>query len=509
MVQVKVKWGKQMHTVDVNTAEPPLVFKSQLFTLTGVPPDRQKITGVKGGMLKDDADWNVLGLKEGQTLMMIGTADVIKAPEKATVFMEDLPEDALQELAHALYPPGIENLGNTCYMNATLQCFRAVPELRAALRAYSGPATTSDNSASVTASLRDLYNQMEVSNKAAHPLLFLMVLRRAFPQFAQQGPGGTFMQQDAEECWSQLLTTLSRKVPQVPGIEAPPAPADSSSSSSAPSSSSGAIGDNKSAISDLFMGTMESSLKCLEADEPISTKTDTFVKLTCHISSSTTFLLPGLKEALEEPLTKKNDSLGREAKYVRSSRISRLPYYLTVQFMRFEWRADSKMKAKIVKPIEFPFILDVYELCTPELQKTFLPKRKAIEEAEEKKIQQDREKMKRKAAEQDGTPQAAEIAQQPTTEAPKPVTTTANTPISLVNDSGKYELIAILTHKGRSADSGHYIAWVKQEDDKWIKYDDEKVSMVNNEEIVKLNGKGGADWNIAYLCLYRTYNPTL
>ena len=57
------------------------------------------------------------------------------------------------------------------------------------------------------------------------------------------------------------------------------------------------------------------SLKCLEAEETPSTKTDTFVKLTCHISNQTNFLLPGLKDALEEPLTKKNESLGREAKY--------------------------------------------------------------------------------------------------------------------------------------------------------------------------------------------------
>jgi hypothetical protein len=28
--------------------------------------------------------------------------------------------------------------------------------------------------------------------------------------------------------------------------------------------------------------------------------------------------------------------------------------------------------------------------------------------------------------------------------------------------TGKYELAAVLTHKGRSADSGHYVAWVKQ-----------------------------------------------
>jgi hypothetical protein len=32
-----------------------------------------------------------------------------------------------------------------------------------------------------------------------------------------------------------------------------------------------------------------------------------------------------------------------------------------------------------------------------------------------------------------------------------------------VDFQGNYELYAILTHKGRSADSGHYMAWVRQE----------------------------------------------
>ena len=33
-------------------------------------------------------------------------------------------------------PCGLQNFGNTCYMNATLQCLKVVPELRDALKEY-------------------------------------------------------------------------------------------------------------------------------------------------------------------------------------------------------------------------------------------------------------------------------------------------------------------------------------------------------------------------------------
>jgi hypothetical protein len=43
-VKVSCKWGKEVFSdIEVDTAQPPLVFKSQLFTLSGVPPDRQKV----------------------------------------------------------------------------------------------------------------------------------------------------------------------------------------------------------------------------------------------------------------------------------------------------------------------------------------------------------------------------------------------------------------------------------------------------------------------------------
>ncbi len=78
---------------------------------------------------------------------------------------------------------------------------------------------------------------------------------------------------------------------------------------------------------------------------------------------------------------------------------------------------------------------------------------------------------------------------------------------SLINDvgvnySGLYDLVAVLTHVGRAADSGHYIGWVKNFDGEgWLKFDDDKVSQVTEEDVLKL--EGGGDWHTAYINLYR------
>jgi len=41
LLSVKVKWGRELYTdIDVNTDEEPILFKAQLFALTGVQPDR-------------------------------------------------------------------------------------------------------------------------------------------------------------------------------------------------------------------------------------------------------------------------------------------------------------------------------------------------------------------------------------------------------------------------------------------------------------------------------------
>jgi len=87
------------------------------------------------------------------------------------------------------------------------------------------------------------------------------------------------------------------------------------------------------------------------------------------------------------------------------------------------------------------------------------------------------------------------------------------------NNSGFYQLNAVLTHKGRSSSSGHYVAWVRRNQSRthsrelslfllilfdclaeWLMFDDENVTPVTEEDILKLSG--GGDWHTAYLLIY-------
>ncbi len=67
--------------------------------------------------------------------------------------------------------------------------------------------------------------------------------------------------------------------------------------------------------------------------------------------------------------------------------------------------------------------------------------------------------------------------------------------------TGHYEMFGVVTHKGRSADSGHYVGWVREKGDNWITYDDDIVTTCKTDDILKLSG--GGDWHMTYMCMYR------
>lgn len=63
----------------------------------------------------------------------------------------------------------------------------------------------------------------------------------------------------------------------------------------------------------------------------------------------------------------------------------------------------------------------------------------------------------------------------------------------------------MVTHKGRSADGGHYIGWAKKpgapEGEEWVCFDDDQVDPCGLHNILDLNG--GGDRDMAYLCFYK------
>ncbi|XP_059645650.1 ubiquitin carboxyl-terminal hydrolase 6-like [Cornus florida] len=477
MPTVSVKWQKELFpAVEIDTSQPPYVFKCQLYDLTGVPPERQKIM-VKGGLLKDDADWSTLGVKEGQKLMMMGTADeIVKAPEKGPVFMEDLPEE--EQVVAVGHTAGLFNLGNTCYMNSTVQCLHSVPELKSALIMYpqAGRGNDLDQSSHLlTVATRDLFNELDKNVKPVAPMQFWMVLRKKYPQFGQLH-NGSFMQQDAEECWTQLLYTLSQSL-------------------RSPSSS-----ENLDAVKSLFGIELVSRVHCEESGEE-SSETESVYALKCHISHEVNHLHEGLKHGLKSDLEKASPSLGRSAIYLKDSRINGLPGYLTIQFVRFFWKRESNQKAKILRKVDYPLELDVYDLCSDDLRKKLEAPRRILRDEEGKKLGLKTSEKSSGSINTDIKMPDAEGSSNGNGESSKATSQGGDLPDKDMHLTGIYDLVAVLTHKGRSADSGHYVAWVKQESGKWIQYDDDNPVPQREEDITKLSG--GGDWHMAYICMYK------
>lgn len=450
--KISIKWNKENLSLETNATN-IADFKKEISIKTLVEPNRQKLF-FKGKVLDDS--YLLTNIPDNSLLTMTGIPSMQSAisttTDKKIVFLEDLSNEEKAKMLRdqgedIVY--GLKNLGNTCYLNSTLQCLGRVPELRKSLE----DTLNGNFQTGLVKEIGKVYKQLDSAHDTVVPESLVYTLRTINPLFAEQ-ERGVFKQQDAEECWSILINSVREVLKNNCQSEK----------------------FSQYLTDELFGIEMEVQLQNIEENSEVKSKKEIQFKLPCFIDNQTNDLMEGLKGSLKENIELHSDILGRNSIFQKSQLINRLPPYLTVQFMRFFWKqanvsTGSKAgKAKILKSVLFSKFIDLYDLCT-ESTKVILDLGRKIES----KMLKDDKNFR--------------------------IDSVINSEGREMIPTGRYQLIAVVTHQGRSADSGHYIGWTHKAEDKWTKYDDDTITTVNVTDILEL--KGGGDWHMAYICIYK------
>lgn len=410
-MNVSVMWGTKKFEVNLHSDKPISAFMEDLQKLTGVPVARQKLM-MRRKQLKPEDLWDANEVKAGTRFMLIGTAEL--PPEPLTAEAEEdepeiIEEGGLSSKEYSLVAVGLTNFGNTCYLNACLQTFRLIPELCELIKNANVDAGQGANN--ITRALSNLYR-----NFPQALMTTVATLRNQYPiLFDQRDEAGAPKQQDATEAWTYLMNCLKSTVGKP--------------------------------IRDLFEIGFKVTKSCPELNNKTEETVEFEDRLNVYINEEVRQIEQGINMDTEVEIEEK--SVGHPVIWQSHRAITKLPKYLICQMLRFTYKKDEQITAKLVRRVAHPMRLDTLQWLAPELRQEIVKKREELIQEKE--------------------------------------------------NNGFYRLKGVLTHRGRSADSGHYITHMRV-NETWFRFDDTKVTEVDEEAIEMLSGSG--DWHCSILLLY-------
>ena len=345
-------------------------------------------------------------------------------------------------------PAGLRNLGQTCYLNAFLQSMFAIAPFRSlvyqwsredqlAAAATAAAGGTGSANQEIMEALQALFARMEQSTYAAADPQRLVSALEVDPH----------VQQDPQEFARLFLSLVAEQLDAC------------------------GLGTELRLMLD---GAEEYATTC-SACKQTSLTPHSFSELALPLKAPHACLDKSLRHyTAEEPLTGANQyrcgKCGQLADATRRVRVRELPPVLSVQLMRFQFNVKTMTKVKKRDFYSFPRIVDLQWL----LQDT-------QEQEPPKSTTSSKTSSSKTSPASTETTETTTTTTTETTETRKEKSQEEGEKKAEKSKGSKYELFAVLVHRGETANGGHYVCYASPGGaGRWYEFDDTRVTDVSD-----------------------------